>query len=174
MHMVSRLILRVMTQNQLLSTEDNEGVSKRLELWNAVEFWNGEFGKPQFSQKFLDEWGTLHFNISHDWPWVLVGVDQKNELGVDITHVSVPRNTHLLTFLNELGSQFSLAEVSCITDLVNMGLYKQAEEILFTCWAVKEAISKQTGIGLGMDYKSISYNPNAIKNNVFKVVLFIV
>jgi phosphopantetheine--protein transferase-like protein len=121
-------------------------------------------GKP-----FLLNQQSIHFNISHAQDYLLLFVSSHSPVGVDIEQ-SKP-----IDKLLKLASRF--CSKNEIQQIISLNPQEQAR-ILLEKWTIKEAVSKNIGLGLRIDFKKIEvpttnnhrFNFNYGKNNfhIFK------
>jgi 4'-phosphopantetheinyl transferase len=97
--------------------------------------------------------GGPEFNTSSSGPWVLIGLGNDIDLGVDI---------ELLREMNDMRDlarrYFSKRECEEL-DALPQSLYRRG---FFRAWSRKEAVSKALGLGLAMDFRSFSVPLDAI------------
>lgn len=105
-----------------------------------LKFKYNEFNKP-----FLDEYPEFKFNISYSRDYVLIALDKRFELGVDIVYME---NKNYLYYLNR--NKMTDNEIGFITQS------ETPKELFYRFWTRKEALLKAVGIGFLVDLKEIS------------------
>ena len=123
----------------------------------AVEFREGEFGKPYLrGQRELPD--GLRFNVSHAGGKLLLAVSRTCEIGVDLEEIRED-----LAFRPMAERYFSLREKE---ELFGLGPAEQLEAF-YRCWTRKEAYMKGTGSGFsqpstGFDVSLLPGEPPAL------------
>lgn len=103
----------------------------------------GADGKPR-----LDGGAPLSFNLSHAWPMILIAVSTDAEVGADV-ELSTRHCAVDLVGPHVLGPD-ELAAIRRAGD-------RDAAFLAF--WTVKEAVAKTSGLGLGLDLRSVALDP---------------
>lgn len=100
-----------------------------------LKFNYGVSGKPTLE----NEEDHLYFNASHGGEWFAIGVSKKISLGVDIERID-----------NDFDYQQVTKNYFTIKEKEALGQYasRAARDLFFTLWTRKEAILKESGIGL--------------------------
>jgi 4'-phosphopantetheinyl transferase len=99
-----------------------------------VSLVTGKNGKPE-----LDPQGgytDVYFNLSHSHERVLIGVNRKHPIGVDIVHMDPSYRFH-----DTAEYMLTMAEQACIQRIEPDLNY----QVFFRIWAIKEALLKATG-----------------------------
>jgi 4'-phosphopantetheinyl transferase len=124
----SRVIARLLVQKYVLE-KTNE--------------WNWENWKKQENHKPKIEQGPF-FNISHSGNMVIVGFNEKNEVGVDIEEI---KEIDVASMIN----YFHPDEIEYLKKNLN------DKELFYTIWTKKEAFLKACGTGIvkGLDQVSV-------------------
>ncbi len=107
----------------------------------TIQFKINQYGKP-----FLEH-PNIFFNVSHSYDWVLIGLSQEMDLGVDIekmrSDIDLPKLAERF---------FSKKEVSFFNQL------PEAQKAIgfFNAWTRKEAYIKARGMGLAIPLSGFS------------------
>ncbi|PVV01528.1 hypothetical protein BB560_004051, partial [Smittium megazygosporum] len=109
----------------------------------------------KLSSEFKSAYGDFRFNISHHWPWVVVGLDISYDLGIDVTVIEKPLENDVALLVEELSFQLHENEHSILLNLFNQSDIKATVELLCKIWTSKEAVSKLLGLGMSMEYSKI-------------------
>lgn len=108
---------------------------------------NNEYGKP-----YLENDTNFKFNISHSNELIIIGVDYKNEIGVDIEYI---KNINLNNYIKILKKR-EIEE-----------LYKRKNKIdsFYEIWTIKESFCKEEGKGVSIidDDYDINFKESYIK-----------
>jgi len=88
------------------------------------------------------------FNLSHSWPWVVLGVHCDKPLGIDI-ECGDQREINMLSSMTDL---FTPNERACLARCEN---HTEKAELFFRIWRCKEAVMKATGHGFGLAPASV-------------------
>lgn len=126
-----------------------------------INFLYGRYNKPFVNYKTV----KLNFNISHSDQYLLIGVNSKYEIGVDIETVRSISKRKIDLF----DSYFSKNELI----LFNRKSYDQKVRMFHRIWVQKEAISKALGYGLNMDFSQIDLSESELNiQNIFEILKF--
>ncbi len=107
----------------------------------SFHFKLNQYGKPYVDQS------NIFFNVSHSYEWVLIGLSQAIDLGVDIEKIRLDLN------LSQLAKRFfSEKEVAFLNQL------PKAQKAIgfFNAWTRKEAYIKARGMGLAIPLSGFS------------------
>ena len=89
----------------------------------------------EFDRPFIE--GNVDFNIAHSGTYVICAVSEKSRIGVDIEKIKKIKMDDFNVFLAK-------------DELKKIKASKTPENIFFTLWTQKEAVSKANGKGLGV------------------------
>lgn len=103
-------------------------------------------GKP-----YIENYKNIKFNISHSKEYLLVGIAEKAEIGVDIEKIN-----YKLNYTPIANSIFAAEEL----DLFKRYNETQQLQAFYKAWVQKEAVSKALGLGLAMGFNSFSVSMN--------------
>lgn len=92
---------------------------------------------------------SIFFNVSHSKNYVIIALNDKYPIGVDIEYIKDNINSDLI---NHVCNQ---EEINSITD----------NKTFFYYWTRKEAVLKCQGIGIGKDLKNVLNNSNYYVNS---------
>ena len=100
-------------------------------------------GKPVLAERYCNR---LDFSITHDGPWVAVGITTRGLIGIDLSETSNFRDWDAFAreYLNP-------AEIRQLRDLPRPEALLAAARL----WTAKEAILKAAGYGLELDPRGI-------------------
>ena len=100
-------------------------------------------GKPVLAERYCNR---LDFSITHDGPWVAVGITTRGLIGIDLSETSNFRDWDAFAreYLNP-------AEIRQLRDLPGPEALLAAARL----WTAKEAILKAAGYGLELDPRGI-------------------
>jgi 4'-phosphopantetheinyl transferase len=106
----------------------------------------------EFNKPFLEH--GLHFNIAHSGNYVVCGVSQSGEIGIDIEQIKTMDMKYYLSILSP-------------RELESLNSATRPEDVFYNIWTKKEAIVKADGRGLGVPLNEIDTldNPVWINNN---------
>ena len=104
-------------------------------------FAQGRKGKP-----FCSNSGAPFFNISHSGDWVLFAVSSTEEIGVDVERAQ-----------RDVGES-TMKHVLTVPQLDKVAASDDPQATFIVYWTQKEAISKALGLGLSIDFSTISCN----------------
>ena len=108
---------------------------------NEIQFALNPYGKPYLAGH------KIFFNVSHSYQWVLIGLSNRTEIGVDIEKIRPDLN------LTQLANRFfSQKEVELLHQLSK----DQIAEGFFNAWTRKEAYIKARGMGLAIPLSGFS------------------
>ncbi|MEO9875646.1 MAG: 4'-phosphopantetheinyl transferase superfamily protein [Anderseniella sp.] len=111
------------------------------------QFVNGAHGKPVVKPGLPQ----LHFSISHADGLVAVAISPAGQLGIDLELVT--------------GARDSSPTVDQLTDREQAWLHQHGEAerwpAFLKLWTAKEAVSKATGLGCGVDFRNIEVDVQA-------------
>ena len=109
----------------------------------AAEIVLTERGKPILASRYNQH---LDFSITHDGPWVAVGITEHGRVGIDISEITNFQNW------SEFAHQYlDLSEITHLCKLSPSEVPVEAARF----WTLKEAILKATGHGLEVDPRSL-------------------
>ena len=108
----------------------------------------GPAGKP-YLDLFLKT--PLFFNLSHAGDFVLLGVSNRSEIGVDIEKIKK------LDCLNLAKRFFHLLEIDFLKQEKDL---KKQERLFFKLWVYKEAYLKAIGLGISYGLDRFAIDPN--------------
>lgn len=132
----SRILLRLILSNYLVISPEKIIISI------------GPYGKP-YIEKLKDK--KIYFNLSHSHDWVVIGINNMSEIGVDIEK-KLP--------LKEFPIDLSMSDFEKRT-YIKKNLYDR-NKYFYEIWTAKEAYFKMLGTGIN-DLLSIStYNANSL------------
>lgn len=143
--------------NQLITTEKREKSVKReyflrIILSNYIArkpeevlFYYSDFGKPYLTEK-LDK-GSLQFNISNSFNYLLVALTSNNQIGIDIEKIRQSINYQKL-----VARFFSKKEINYFSNLNE----NTKEKTFFDWWTIKEAVVKTIGTGMRIPINSFN------------------
>ncbi len=110
----------------------------------------GPAGKPYLDLD-LNLKTPLFFNLSHAGDFVLLGVSNRSEIGVDIEKI---KN---LDYLNLAKRFFHLLEIDFLKQEKDL---KKQERLFFKLWVYKEAYLKAIGLGISYGLDRFAIDPN--------------
>jgi len=106
----------------------------------SLVFIPGTYGKPR-----LADW-AVSFNLSHSHGWIMLGVADDADIGVDIQHLDTQINpVSILDFL------LTEREIRAWRALPK----PQRLHVFFSLWARKEALAKALGYGLALPFNQL-------------------
>ena len=104
----------------------------------ALRFSSGERGKP-----YCDAPNAPWFNITHSGDWVIVGVSELAEIGVDVESAQRKTGKGVVDYALTADQKQIVDEAS-------------DPALSFMCyWTQKEAISKAMGVGLSVGFQTL-------------------
>ncbi|PVU98847.1 hypothetical protein BB559_001231 [Furculomyces boomerangus] len=149
-------VYHILKSKNLIPSEYSNNFKDILEFCNKqAHFLYNSYGKPEFSLEFVEKFGKIHFNISHQWPWVVVGIDTESRIGVDVAFVHTSNMVQLKQLIEELEYQFSKSEIDHLANLVQSDDMETALAVLNCIWTAKEAVSKLLGLGISIEYSNL-------------------
>ena len=113
---------------------------------SRIEINYTEFGKPFIPQS------EFKFNVSNSFNYLLVGISQNNEIGVDIEKI---RNN--IDYTKLVTRYFTENEKKAFNNFNE----KIRKEIFFEWWTIKESLIKATGLGMHLPLNSFEVPLNA-------------
>ena len=107
----------------------------------------------EYDERGKPKWGDLVYNVSHDKDIVAIAwrvPTEKLSAGTEVIGIDIMcrRKVKIETY------------TACLTDAERAYLATN-EEKFFDFWCAKEALSKAFGLGLGIDFREMDYNPLA-------------
>ena len=108
----------------------------------AINLEYSEFGKPYINSD------QLKFNVSNSFNYLLVGITQGIELGVD-----VEKFRSNVEFEKLVERYFTITEKDFFTTLPE----HKKEVFFFDLWTMKEAVVKATGLGMRLPLNSFEF-----------------
>jgi len=122
-----------------------------------IRFEKESFGKPWIA---APEDSGIHFNVSHSHDWIAIGVS-RYPIGIDI-ECAVPFEDW-----EGAAAQFCTAEeLTWLREAPSDELWRR----FFQLWTCKEAYAKAEGLGLGLDFSSLSL-PSGMLTDGFEGIL---
>jgi len=118
---------------------------------NSIEigYRYNAYGKPYISN---DKFRNVYFNISHSKQYLLIGITRDGEIGVDIEN-NRPRLAVPIGILSE-------------KELHMYNRYDDSQKYhaFYKAWVQKEALCKALGVGITIEFNSISVNISPFVN----------
>lgn len=127
----------------------------------SVKFAYNDFGKPE-----LIGASNLHFNLSHSGNFLLIGINKKTPIGVDLEHERENINIKEIAY-----KYFTEAEYKKLNTMPEI----EQKSVFYTTWTRKEAIIKALGKGLSHSLNQVvidASNKCLIEDKVFTVLSF--
>jgi 4'-phosphopantetheinyl transferase len=112
------------------------------------------YGKPYIANQS----SKLKFNISHSNKTVVVGVSERNELGVDVEELD-----RKIDFNSMSKKVFSTSEYCHFISSKK----EDQPEIFYRFWTLKEAYAKALGKGVSIPFKDLSFFPISKPQNMY-------
>ena len=117
-----------------------------------INILTNSYGKPYLDLSYLG------FNISHSENYALFSFCLNSELGIDIEEDN--KNINILELSRLICSKREFADLAMLDNI-------QQRHAFFTLWTHKEAISKNLGMGMSLDFKHINLdNKNLLLHNL--------
>lgn len=104
-----------------------------------LQFTIGPKGKP-----YCDNANAPAFNLSHSGNWVLLGLSSSGDIGVDVEYAE--------RVVSDAVAEYFLSA----DQLDTVRQDGRPQQRLMAYWTQKEAISKAFGLGLSIDFKTLS------------------
>ncbi|KAJ3038781.1 hypothetical protein HDV00_000357 [Rhizophlyctis rosea] len=125
--------------------------------WEDVVVERTEHGKPYLSAPSSQ---TFNFNISHHENYVIIAAGYTPNLGVDVTHISLPpplspSEPPLQSFLNCFDREFTKNEWAHIRQ--DIADERRTLTRFYTYWCLKESYVKALGLGLGVELWRVEF-----------------
>lgn len=115
---------------------------------NEFAFEIEENGKPYLKN------GSCHFNISHSGDFVVVAVNKKKSVGIDIEYIRPIKKSLISRVCNDKEIEYIFGNDVFFDELIQK---KDICERFFRVWTYKEAYLKCTGEGIVNDLKKNTY-----------------
>jgi 4'-phosphopantetheinyl transferase len=112
----------------------------------SLQFSYTAHGKPELAGPHA---GKLHFNLSHTDALLVLAVDRRHAVGVDVE--AVTRNVELLALAKRYFAAHEYAELAELDESAQ-------RERFFALWTLKEAWLKARGLGLHIPLDDFSFN----------------
>lgn len=109
-------------------------------------FRQNQYGKPAISEQM--GFSSLKFNLAHTEGLAALAVSRKNEVGIDVEHLS--RSISVSEIANRYFSERERSDLSRLSD-------DQKSERFFALWTLKESYLKAKGMGLHLPLDGISF-----------------
>eukprot|EP00287_Rhodomonas_sp_CCMP768_P011235 CAMPEP_0196720480 /NCGR_PEP_ID=MMETSP1091-20130531/3267_1 /TAXON_ID=302021 /ORGANISM="Rhodomonas sp., Strain CCMP768" /LENGTH=336 /DNA_ID=CAMNT_0042061733 /DNA_START=34 /DNA_END=1044 /DNA_ORIENTATION=- len=119
---------------------------------SEIVFGRTKGKKPYIQEKEAAKRG-LNANVSHHGPWVVLGMEEKGLVGVDVSATNPPRPLKADAFFSMMSNSLTKNE----WDAVRGAGTTDAKQFyaFFVFWALKEAYTKAIGIGLALPFRRL-------------------
>lgn len=112
----------------------------------TLQFSYSAHGKPELAGRHA---GKLHFNLSHTDAMLVLAVDRRHAVGVDVE--TVTRKVELLALAKRYFAAHEYEELADLDDMAQ-------RERFFALWTLKEAWLKARGLGLHIPLDDFSFD----------------
>jgi 4'-phosphopantetheinyl transferase len=112
----------------------------------TLQFSYSTHGKPELAGPHA---GKLHFNLSHTDAMLVLAIDRRHAVGVDVE--AVTRKVELLALAKRYFAAHEYEELADLDDTAQ-------RERFFALWTLKEAWLKARGLGLHIPLDDFSFN----------------
>ncbi len=113
-----------------------------------IQYQYDNVGKPFIDRR---EFGGYSFNLAHTGRYLLLGIGEEGEIGVDVERVNPSRRTDLMG-----GTVFSPEELSSYKSYDSSSRLRS----FYKTWVQKEAVSKALGLGMALGFTSVTLRSN--------------
>ena len=120
-----------------------------------IRFEYTETGKPHIAGRYHGV--DIRFNLSHSGHWMLLGICEGTELGIDIEEIRSVNHAWALSHL------FSAEEIDDFNEL-----HENEKDLAFiSAWTKKEAAAKAGGEGLAESFKTVQRRDLKVNKNLY-------
>lgn len=142
---------------------------KFVHLATSIPYEKIRFGRDDYQKPYLIGAGDnpLSFNVSHQGEYVVLAGNTSKNIGIDVMKIEPPVNKNVPEFFRLMARQFSSHEWDTIKSFPT-----EREQMMcfYRIWCLKESYVKNTGIGLNIALKQISFHVNTRNMQVGKLV----